>query len=588
MNWLPVSRRTVLFLAVAHFGTMVDAMAVWSRIVLAADPAGGPNVDPPGKRKAAANADFTSVVRVRFNDEVLPLAEIIRRSSSDRRQILYRQLRITRSASAEGQVELALWCRKQGLADEERLHWWIALSMEPNHAEAIKALRLRKYRGALLSAEDIEQLKKAQKQAERASKEWRPKLKRIRRSIEQGDADEREAALRELQAIQDPLAIPSLKEVFSFEDAEFGLQLVELLEKIAEPESAAALAQIAIQSADPYVRERAAAALRPRPYHTYVPVLAARLAAPIELSVDVTASPGGPVFERYEGYEYTGRLVVGLYDKVRLRSEYRPSDVLIWTPETRPFSGLLLSDYRPDRLRYDFVLSRDSPDPETPYEYAGTIEEDHGSSTNSRKVVSIQDLERQVKEANAATARLNERIHAALAESTKANVISNGSAAGSGGTGVRPQVWWDWWRKQCHVNNYFAQGVEVWTLTGLVPIEQILVGDRVLARDPKSRELTFKLVIGRDVQPNSEMRVFEVDSRTIVATPEQPLFVTGEGWRKASELKVGMQLDGLGGARRIEKVGSGDALATYGLVVMDVPTFFVDRHGVLVHDATRR
>jgi hypothetical protein len=38
----------------------------------------------------------------------------------------------------------------------------------------------------------------------------------------------------------------------------------------------------------------------------------------------------------------------------------------------------------------------------------------------------------------------------------------------------------------------------------------------------------------------------------------------------------------------VEKVGSCDGAAMYNLVMGDVPNYFVDRSGILVHDASRR
>jgi hypothetical protein len=109
-----------------------------------------------------------------------------------------------------------------------------------------------------------------------------------------------------------------------------------------------------------------------------------------------------------------------------------------------------------------------------------------------------------------------------------------------------------------------------------------------LSRDPKSGDLSFRLVIGIGEQAQGEMRIVDVDARTIVATPDQPFMVAGAGWRNAVDLKVGVKLEGLGPARSIGAVRAGDGANMYNLIVADMPNFFVDRSGILVHDASSR
>ena len=309
--------------------------------------------------------------------KTFPLAEIVRLKATDPQHSMYRELRTAHSGTAEGQFDLARWCRKQKLADEERLHWWILLAMQPGHPEAVKALRLQEYQGMLLTRDEIEQVKQRQKQADDAAKRWVPKLKKLKRSIEHGDADEREAALRELKSIQDPHAISSIERVFSIE-ADINLRFVEILAKMPADEAADVLVRLAVNSPDQYIREKAAAALQQRRDESYVPTLIAGIAAPIEMRFDVSVDPGGPIYQQVEWSEKTGRLQRGYFNKFRLHSEYTIDDVMFWVPEERLRSGIMQTGYRPDRYQYNYTLSRDSPNPEIPYEYAGTIKDSSG------------------------------------------------------------------------------------------------------------------------------------------------------------------------------------------------------------------
>jgi hypothetical protein len=195
----------------------------------------------------------------------------------------------------------------------------------------------------------------------------------------------------------------------------------------------------------------------------------------------------------------------------------------------------------------------------------------------------MADIEKQVKEINTKQEALNDRLHAALMKSTGAKVV----AEDQHGT-PKPQVWWDWWKKQTEVDHQFARGTEVWTQAGLQPIESILVGDRVLTRNSSSGELAFHLVVGTQMKSSDEVRTIELDSRTIVTTPAQRFMGSGAGWKAAAELKDGVKVDGLAGPRVVQvRTSAVKANEMYSLVVADVPTLFVDRMGILVHDASR-
>ena len=221
-------------------------------------------------------------VRVKVRGEVLPLVEVVRRATSDAQLREYRELRAEHGGDADGQLALAQWCRRREMAEEEQLHWRIVLAMEPDNLDAIKALGLREFQGMLLTPNEIEQVKREAAAAKKAARLWVPKLKKWKHAIEDGNDKERVEALRQLQLIDDPQALPSLEEIFSLEDAKIAVTLVEVLDRMPHANAADLLAWVAVESKDEYVRQTAAKALEARPYHTYVPKMLARLATPIE------------------------------------------------------------------------------------------------------------------------------------------------------------------------------------------------------------------------------------------------------------------------------------------------------------------
>ena len=127
-------------------------------------------------------------------------------------------------------------------------------------------------------------------------------------------------------------------------------------------------------------------------------------------------------------------------------------------------------------------------------------------------------------------------------------------------------------------------GTLVRTQAGLRPIEQIAVGDRVLAQDVETGELAYKLVRATTVRPPTAMRQVSIGSESFISTMGHLYWVEDKGWRMARNLEVGDRLHTVAGMLSIEALeDAGDATA-YNLIVDDFDTYFVGKHSVLVHD----
>src|SRR5262249_45336766 len=147
--------------------------------------------------------------------------------------------------------------------------------------------------------------------------------------------------------------------------------------------------------------------------------LIARLAAPIDLSVNVEVRKGGAIYSPVS-WEENDHLEP-FFKVIRLRSQYTVSDVGMWVVGGTRRSGYMMTDYQLDRVQYNYVLTRDSPDPDKQIEYSGKVVAQDGTSKNQRKVSAkkrkqptIDEIDKQVKEINAKQQALNDRVHAAL------------------------------------------------------------------------------------------------------------------------------------------------------------------------------
>jgi hypothetical protein len=132
----------------------------------------------------------------------------------------------------------------------------------------------------------------------------------------------------------------------------------------------------------------------------------------------------------------------------------------------------------------------------------------------------------------------------------------------------------------------FVAGTPVWTVRGLVAIDHLALGDRVLSMNTETGELAYRAIVERTVRPQTEITNFTVSGETIGATPVHPIWVSGKGWVRVKELKSGDPLRGAGSLPRLSESSAGEAAMAYNLVVADFHTFFVGQSKILVHDHT--
>jgi hypothetical protein len=241
-------------------------------------------------------------------------------------------------------------------------------------------------------------------------------------------------------------------------------------------------------------------------------------------------------------------------------------------------------------------------------EYASRSERLHEAAL-VRKLVLLREslramhMEHQVAMDNVAIQQGNARTFEVL-EATTGEKLPRSAA-----------TWWEWWQDYNEVyrepkptctyqagrvdpyyvpwvtitrHSCFPAGTPVRTETGLVSIEQIQVGDRVLAQDPETGELAYKVVLQTTERPPSELLKIKLGDTTITTTKGHPFWVNKLGWRMAKHLEGGQQLHGIRGGHRIDRSEPAGTDTAYNLVVADFSTYFVGESGILAHDNTYR
>jgi hypothetical protein len=333
------------------------------------------------------------------------------------------------------------------------------------------------------------------------------------------------------------------------------------------------------------VREDAIKALSSRPLHEYVPQLLGQLVPPIESRVTIRVSPYGAVLHQHELLR-SGQTQNDLARADFMETAWRPGRISYPRTSLKPTSRISVRRADGHEL--------------TPEERAKAAAEIRERTRLLAWQASLRSamIERNVAQANRVVAEQNDRIYPVLEGTTSAEVPNE------------PELWWDWWdtyneqyvppkntrlwygsRTQYHGPMYhvtrmscFVAGTLVRTDVGLVPIETIQPGDRVLSQDVDSGELQYKVVTTTTQRPQAALLEIVVGDSAIQATQGHPFWVNGLGWRMAKRLNVGDVVHTLDGPRSVHEVNTKGSADAHNLVVDDFSTYFVSKAGVLVHD----
>lgn len=486
----------------------------------------------------------------------------------------YQQLRETRGDALADHLVLADWCRKQGLAAQEQAHLWRVLELSPDHSAARGRLGFERSADGWTTAaqRSAEQASAARREA--ALQKWLPEISKWASDLEGRQPVLRRAAVEKISRLSDPEAIPALERCVAPQSEASERLVIATLAGMTAPSATRALLDHAAGSPSLAAREAACAALRSRPWETFVPSLLGSVYSPIV---------------------------------VRMSSELLPSG----------------------RLRFSHQVVREGQDAQqilrltTEYRKPPGI----GSSAREARLQAADDvaqtsasLEQQVAAENAAQQRVNDRLLWVLAQATGKDLPAD------------PQAWWNWWNEHNEVffdggkaqtivtrerqvsitprslpppgdegefNNNpamnptpptrrdcLAAGTPVWTILGPRPIEQLRLGDVVLSRNVFTGELAYKPVLRTTIRPAAPLVRIQAGAHVIEASGGHPFWVAGDGWKKARDIEPGMVLLGAERPLQVSETSRGPAAPTYNLVVADFHTYFAGERLVLSHDNT--
>ena len=135
----------------------------------------------------------------------------------------------------------------------------------------------------------------------------------------------------------------------------------------------------------------------------------------------------------------------------------------------------------------------------------------------------------------------------------------------------------------------FVAGTMILTASGLVAIENIKAGDKVISTDPETFETAEKTVLETYIREDSKLIHLMINGEEIITTETHPFYVKNQGFIKAGELIVGDELlDVNGNVLLVEKFNvelTDEPVTVYNFQVEDFHTYHVGCFYVLVHNA---
>lgn len=518
-------------------------------------------------------------------DRWVPYQQLLN-SIADRSSRLseYQQRRATCNDTVADHLLLANVARDRDLRDEERAHLMRIVELDRDNEEAHQRLGDVKVDGFWVAREEADAFARRLLETRRELDAWGPTVDRIVRRLFHSRQAAWESAWAELTAIRDPAAIPAVEAAMAAGDQRGAQWYLTWVRGLDAWEASVALARQAVFAPSAGVRSQAQQALRGRRIDDYVPALLGEMRADPVSSNRLSETQFG-------GLLYVQHLAFETQNDARERNL-----AVIYGPEAGIVNinqGTSFRNYRKAALVDSPVLRALA---------LQHLQQHYGTLAS----VSGGDVATRIQVANGRLART--------------------LAAATGVTHCEtPQDWWAWWagyqqtpladkkpqikedyeeswsvdrqqtrrtRQREGINvrhSCFAAGTLVVTESGPKPIEEIVVGDRVLAQDIDTGQIAFKPVFTTTYRPPSRMLKITTADGKLLCTGGHPFWIDGVGWRYAWELEPGMRFHSIDGSSEIISVeDSGRDEAAYNLVVADFHSYFVGEGRILSHDNSPR
>lgn len=497
--------------------------------------------------------------------------------------------------TVEGHWEMAVWCAKKRLVDQSAAHLQRIIQIDPQHVGARTALGHQPLGDDWISPQEMQEMAERSQWAKESMERYGPQVSRLMQRVLTSPQRSRGKFREELMNIRDPLALPAVESTASA----LGDQAVELslewFSVVDSPAASQSIARVALLHPTVAIRQSALKQLKQKPVYDYVPELLTLMSGPVNFMAV-------PAFDRdgnFTGYrqafakEGMNEHNIQITDRTFQRV-LAARAVVETSPSGRERVGF--------RAPVGFMRGRLAP-------WTG-VEDAVDAILRERMVNQLTQLTaaNEVAQRQAAALRENQAI---LDRNERiSQVISYISGEE---LPADPKEVWQWWDKYNETNyqaykperykrnslsqrvpqyvtthECFVAGTPVWTQRGLRPIDQVVVGDMALSRNVATGKLCWMPVTANTFQPPAKTVTITAGKDKLTCTLGHLLWVSGSGWKKASEIKTGDLLHTAAAPDIVLTTMSAEDQPTYNLEILDNHTYFVGHNRILSHDVTPR
>lgn len=460
-----------------------------------------------------------------------------------------------------GHQAMARFARELGLVEQSRAHLLRLLDFDPENQQVRHELGHVNIDGRWLTKEEFDEMTAERNRRSQLYRQWADPVGKAVKQMMSPRKSNQQRGHEMLATISDPGATYAVEQFLcsqTMPNANVGLQKIHSFDG---EDATGALLRVSVFHRDPSARQAATQLLGERETAEFIPDLVGMLESPVTSRFIVTRVGFGQLLHRHVFVQQRfDQDVVRQYDQLYLAN--------------------LSTDPRIERSEADI----------------------------SRALINnAQTSQWQTQQVERAKAAQN-----SLVTQRNAQVINVLRQVAGEDAGSSAEDWWKWWYDQNDVSYYqrptsykaeyvgatvttglpaqscecFVAGTAVWTERGLLPIETLRTGDRVLARDLNSNQLVYRNVINSTTRERTPTLLVRLPDETLQVSGSHPFHVTDRGWVHARDLIPGTTLTGRQGVVLVEDVSHGSTEPLFNLVVERDSNYYVGTEGVLSHDHT--